>query len=166
MTVRDALCAALDDEYKARATYRAVIAAFGEVLPFAHIIESEQRHVDALLGLFAARGWQPPADAYAEGVTVPATFAECCRLGIDAEVENAALYDRLNALAAGDAEVLWVFGNLRRASAECHLPAFRRALEHPGGSPIGMGGRSGGCHCGRGGHGHHGRHGQQGSCHP
>lgn len=41
-----ALCEALDDEYKARAIYRAVIGRFGPVLPFANIVHSEQRHLD------------------------------------------------------------------------------------------------------------------------
>lgn len=41
-----ALCLALDDEYKARATYRSVIGRFGPVLPFANILHTEQRHLD------------------------------------------------------------------------------------------------------------------------
>lgn len=40
----EALRAALDDEYRAEATYAAVITAFGEVRPFINIIEAERRH--------------------------------------------------------------------------------------------------------------------------
>ena len=43
MTLDEALVAALDDEYHARATYRAVINAFGDVRPFVNIVESDVR---------------------------------------------------------------------------------------------------------------------------
>jgi len=66
--LHQALCEALDDEYKARATYQAVVDAFGPVLPFAHIIPSEQQHINALLNLLAARGLQAIADPYAAGL--------------------------------------------------------------------------------------------------
>jgi hypothetical protein len=127
--LHQALCEALDDEYKARATYQAVIAAFGPVLPFANVIQSEQRHIDALLSLLAARGLPAIADPYASGLAAPSSIQEACSVGVEAEIENAALYDRLMDAAVGDEEVLWVFHALRRASAECHLPAFRRGLE-------------------------------------
>ncbi len=49
------LLMALDDRYKARATYRQVLADF-EVRPFSNIVEAEQRHIDALLVLFERYG--------------------------------------------------------------------------------------------------------------
>jgi hypothetical protein len=49
-----ALCEALDDEYKARATYRKVIEAFGPIRPFVNIVEAEDRHAKALLALLRA----------------------------------------------------------------------------------------------------------------
>ena len=39
-----ALRMALDDEYRAEATYAAVIETFGEVRPFIRIIDAERRH--------------------------------------------------------------------------------------------------------------------------
>lgn len=48
----EALRDALDDEYKARATYQSVIDKFGPVRPFVNIIEAEERHASALLRLF------------------------------------------------------------------------------------------------------------------
>ncbi len=47
--LQKALVEALQDEYKARATYRLVISKFGEIRPFINIIESEERHIQALL---------------------------------------------------------------------------------------------------------------------
>jgi hypothetical protein len=124
-----ALCEALDDEYKARATYQAVVDKFGSIIPFTNIIQSEQRHINALLSLFAERGLPVITDLYADGLAAPASIEEACRAAVEAEIENTALYDHLMAAAAGDDEVLWVFRSLRRASAECHLAAFRRRLE-------------------------------------
>jgi len=43
-----ALEEALDDEYRARATYDQVIRDFGPVLPFTRIREAEERHINAL----------------------------------------------------------------------------------------------------------------------
>lgn len=155
-----ALCEALDDEYKARATYRAVIAAFGPVLPFANIVKSEQRHIDALLPLFASRGWTPPADRWDGNVTAPESLSQACRIGVEAEIENAALYDRLFAMT-DDPDVVAVFTRLRWASAERHLPAFQRCVNgnmagcHAGGGRHRHGHHGGGRCCG--GHGGHGR---------
>jgi|GEM_PF-2355161 len=43
MSLEDALHAALDDEYHARATYRAVPDAFDEVRPFINIERAARR---------------------------------------------------------------------------------------------------------------------------
>lgn len=126
-----ALSAALDDEYKARAAYEAIITTFGPVRPFTNIIQSEQRHIDALLRLFARRGWQPPADQWTGRVPAPPTLTDALRLGVQAEIDNAAMYDRLVTMTT-DADVLRVFSNLRQASQERHLKAFERGLAASG----------------------------------
>lgn len=141
----DAMCEAIDDEYKALATYNAVIAQFGPVLPFANIARSEQCHIDALMYLFASRGWTPPEDRWSGTVAAPESVKDACRVGVEAEIENAALYDRLFAMT-DDAEVIQIFTALRRASAEHHLPAFQRCYE----------GDMSSCCSGGGGH-HHGQ---------
>ena len=48
-TLSNVLIEAIDDEYKARATYRLVIREFGEIRPFINIVEAESRHIEALL---------------------------------------------------------------------------------------------------------------------
>ncbi len=40
--LKKALGEALDDEYKARATYRVVISKFGKIRPFVNILESDR----------------------------------------------------------------------------------------------------------------------------
>lgn len=128
---------ALDDEYKARATYAAVLERFGPVRPFVNIIAAEERHARALERLLARDGRPVPADPYAAGVTPPATLEEALATGVQAEIENRALYDRLKRMTDRP-EVLRVFANLGRASQENHLPAFQRALSRtqvPDGGP-------------------------------
>jgi hypothetical protein len=109
------LRAVLDDEYHAHATYTQVLADFGDVLPFEHIVESEGRHIEALLSLFHRYGVEVPANSWRGQVARYETVAEACRAGVDAEIENAALYDRL--LAGTDrADIRAVYRNLQEAS--------------------------------------------------
>lgn len=131
--VYHALCEALDDEYKARATYAAVIDRFGPVRPFINIIQSEQRHINALQMLLRRRGWPIPDDPHGGCVEAPASLDEACRLGVQAELDNVALYERLHSMAAEDQEVLAVFANLQGASQQRHLPAFRDGCKGGGG---------------------------------
>jgi rubrerythrin len=122
-----ALEEALDDEYHAFTTYDQVIADFGNVRPFSNIRDAEARHIGALLGLFHRYGREPPANRWVGRVKRYASLAEACADAVRAELDNAALYDRLLA-ATTRADLLAVFGNLREASQERHLPAFRRCV--------------------------------------
>ena len=128
MTLEEALKAALDDEYRARATYRAVIAAHGAVRPFTNIVESEERHIQALLRLCERYGVKVPADPWPSRVSAPASLEAACEAAVAAERENGALYARLLDAAAGRTDVEGTFERLRAASRENHLPAFERAL--------------------------------------
>lgn len=127
-----ALREALDDEYKARATYQSVIDRFGPVRPFVNIIEAEERHANALLGLFERFGIEPPKDRWAGQVPAPSSLAEACKAGVEAEIENAAMYARLLAQVS-DARVRDVLTRLQQASQQRHLPAFRRCAERRSG---------------------------------
>ena len=127
-----ALREALDDEYKARATYQGVIDRFGPVRPFVNIIEAEERHANALLRLFERFGIEPPKDRWAGQVAAPSNLAEACKAGVEAEIENAAMYARL-LVQVSDARVRDVLTRLRQASQQRHLPAFRRCAERRSG---------------------------------
>ena len=133
------LLMALDDEYKARATYRQVLADFGEVRPFSNIVEAEQRHIDALLVLFERYGIEVPDDPWPGQAPRFSSIEDACQAGVQDEIDNAALYDRL--LAGTEREdLLATYRNLQRASQENHLPAFERHAQ-PG--EKGGGGRGG-----------------------
>jgi hypothetical protein len=132
-----ALHEALDDEYQAWTIYGQVIADFGEVRPFTNIREAEGRHIEALRVLFDRYAVPVPANPWPGKVPRYASLKEACEAGVAAEVANAALYDRLLA-ATQRPDILAVFRNLREASQERHLEAFRRCAQR--------GGRGGGGH--------------------
>jgi len=128
LTIQDALHSALAAEYKARAACRAVLNAFGLILPFATIIRSEQRHIDTLLALLSERGLPALADPHAAGLSAASTVEAACRHAMLIEEELSALYDQLTSVVSDDAELAWVFRSLRRACFDCHIPLFRRHL--------------------------------------
>lgn len=126
MTMKQALVEALDDEYRARATYRAVLDAFGDVRPFIDIVESEERHIGALKRLFKRYQVDVPDDPWPGRIGAPESLEAACRAGVKAERENAALYETLLEAARGYPDVERTFRNLLRASQENHLPALER----------------------------------------
>ncbi len=163
--IANALVEAINDEYKARAMYQCVINQFGRVRPFINIIEAETRHIQALIPLFHKYGVPVPEDDWLQRVDTPESIVAACRIGVDAEIENAGMYDRLLKQTEGYPDIQQVMTNLQRASTENHLPAFQRCSERASGrqgnlsgksvTPGRRGGGNGGC-CGgrrrRGGH--------------
>ncbi len=124
---------ALDDERRAIRTYELVMARFGERRPYSNIIRAERRHAAALLAHYERLGIGVPADRWAEAeIEIPRTFGEAAARSAQAEIDNAAMYERLlrDASLEGRAEIARTLRALRDASAKRHLPAFRR---HAGG---------------------------------
>jgi hypothetical protein len=126
-----ALSDALDDEYKSYATYAQVIADFGPERPFVNIVEAEARHFSALLALFETYGVTPPKDRWRGHAPRFASLHDACVAAVQGEIDNVAIYDRvLNSTTRPD--FLRVYGALREASLDRHLPAFRRCAERGG----------------------------------
>lgn len=144
----EALRAALDDEYRAEATYAAVIAAFGEVRPFINIIEAERRHAAQAKAEMDRLGISYAAtNPYLGTLTAPASVLAACEQGVAAEIENIALYDRILPTIQ-DSQVRDTLTRLQWASRERHLPAFKRCIDR--GGEMGRGqGRGGGRGAGR-----------------
>ena len=120
---------AIEDEYKARATYQAVIDKFGPVRPFINILQAENRHVDALLPLFHKYGIEIPTDNWAIKAKAPESLLDACLAGVHGEIDNGKMYDRLLANSNNYPDVQHVLRNLQRASQQNHLPAFQRAAQ-------------------------------------
>jgi len=123
-----ALHDALGDEYHAWAIYDQVIHDFGLVRPFSNIRDAEARHIDALLTLFHEYDLTPPLNPWPGKVDRYTSIRDACAAAMEAEIANAALYERLLE-STGRSDILTVFRNLRDASQERHLPAFRRCVE-------------------------------------
>jgi hypothetical protein len=121
----EALQKALDDEYKAWATYEQVIADFGAVRPFTQIQKAEENHIDALVTLFDRYALEVPVNEYVGSMSSFGTLAEACAAGALAEIDNAALYDQLFD-GVENPELIRVFTSLQQASQTKHLPAFER----------------------------------------
>lgn len=132
-----ALQEALDDEYRAWATYDQVIRDFGEVRPFSNIREAEARHIEAVRSLFIRYGLPVPENSWPGRVERYTSVQAACAAGVAAEIANGEMYERLLQATRRD-DILTVLRNLQAASQQRHLPAFRRCAE-------GGGGRGRGC---------------------
>ncbi|MBD3728395.1 MAG: DUF2202 domain-containing protein [Sphingomonadales bacterium] len=122
-----ALDASLDDERKAEATYIAVIDKLDPVAPFSAILEAERQHAAKVIALYQARNLAVPANSWVGRGTAADTLIDNCKIGVAAEEENIAMYDRLLAsLPSGNDDVVQVFLALQAASRDNHLPAFRQ----------------------------------------
>lgn len=135
------LTEALDDEYRAWATYDQVISDFGEVRPFINIREAEARHIQALLALFASCGLAVPANPWPGKVERYNSLQAACEAGVAAEIANGEMYARLLGQTQRE-DVLSVLRNLQEASQQRHLPAFQRCAHRGAGG--GRGGAAGG----------------------
>lgn len=135
---KTALNGAIQDEYKARATYNKILDTFGEVMPFAHIVNAEGRHVEALAYLHTRYGVAIPEDTWADKIPAYATLKEAAEASVQAEVDNGALYEGLMKDVT-NVEVTNVFKALQFATMEHHLPAFQRLLDRQNGVVTGMG---------------------------
>jgi hypothetical protein len=131
---------ALDDEYRAWATYDQVIADFDEVPPFSNIRQAEARHIEALCVLFARYGLPVPENPWPGKVERYASLQAACEAGVAAETVNGEMYDRLLGTTRRP-DILTALRNLQEASQQRHLPAFQRCVQGPAADGCGRGGR-------------------------
>ena len=132
----EALLMALDDEYKAWSVYDQVIADFGDVRPFTQIMRAEENHIAALVTLFDRYDLDVPENEWPGNVPTFDSLAAACEAGVQAEIDNGALYDELFSMVKADnPDIIQVFTSLQQASETKHLPAFERCAF--GGTPRG-----------------------------
>jgi hypothetical protein len=86
-----------------------------------------------LIDMYKTYGISVPENGYVTGAltapVAPATLAEACKIGIEAEIANRDLYDRTLLPAVKTyPDITRVMQRLRDASEENHLPAFRRCV--------------------------------------
>lgn len=133
-SVIEAMDLALADKRQAHRTYTEVLERFGDVRPFSNIVQAEARHIEALLRLYEEYGATVPDDqSIADPDIAVLDLKALCEKGVAAEVENVRLYDeQLIPAVSTYAAITTVFLNLRNASADRHLPAFRRCAQRDG----------------------------------
>ena len=125
--VQEALDEAIHDEYKALATYEAVVAKFGMVKPFSMIMGAEEQHIASLKVIYDKYGLDVPENPWFGKMSAPASLQEACQAGVEAEIANADLYkNELLPVVQEYADITAVFTNLMNASEQKHLPAFER----------------------------------------
>lgn len=124
-STHEALIEAIEDEYKARAFYEAILNKFGPVRPFSNIVHSEARHAEMLKRLFVKYGLPIPEDPFTGNMEAPDSLFDACQAGIQGELENIEMYDRFFSVVR-EPDIRAAFSRLKSASQERHLPAFQR----------------------------------------
>ena len=129
------------DEHKALAMYESIMAEFGEIAPFVSIAKAEEQHIIALERVYARYDLPLPEPTELE-IPSFASPEEAAAAGVQAEIDNAALYDRLLS-GIDNPDVVRVATNLRNASLNNHLPAFQAFVDGTYTEGTGTGQRSG-----------------------
>ncbi|MBN2849847.1 MAG: DUF2202 domain-containing protein [Erysipelotrichaceae bacterium] len=126
-TIEEMLTMAIQDEYLARQEYETIIDEYGQIRPFTNIIQAEVNHIEMLEPLFTAYQLSLPDDNAIDFVVLPETLEETYEIGVQAEVNNIAMYERFLEEDLPD-DVKDVFERLMNASYN-HLEAFARQVE-------------------------------------
>ncbi|MBI0581230.1 DUF2202 domain-containing protein [Neobacillus cucumis] len=125
--LEEALTYAIQDEYLAQARYDTIISKFGSIRPFTQIKSAEQRHISALLSLFKKYNIKVPEDNAKQYTKEPGSLKEAFQAGVEGEVDNIAMYNKLASLSGLPQDVKVVMKQLGDASQN-HLVAFRSGL--------------------------------------
>ncbi len=127
LTINDMLTYAVQDEYLAHGEYLAIVEKFGNQRPYTNIIRSEETHLSLLEEVYRAYDMDFPADNSASHVVIPATLLEAAQTGVQAEIDNIAMYEMFLSYEL-PANVHDTFTVLMNAS-ESHLKAFQNQVE-------------------------------------
>jgi len=124
--IEQMLTYAIQDEYLARSEYEYIINEMNATTPFTNIIKAEQSHIELLVPLFETYGFQLPEDTSKDHILVPSSLTVAYETGVQAEIDNIAMYDKFLSLDLPD-DIREVFITLRDGSKN-HLAAFERKL--------------------------------------
>ncbi|HPW53840.1 MAG TPA: DUF2202 domain-containing protein [Erysipelotrichaceae bacterium] len=127
LTLADMLMYAVQDEYLAHAEYLLIMDIFGTQKPYSNIAKSEETHLALLKEVYLAYGLDFPEDASADHVVVPASLLEAAQTGVQAEIDNIAMYELFLSYDLPE-NIAQVFTALKNAS-ESHLLAFQKQVE-------------------------------------
>jgi hypothetical protein len=134
-TLDEMLTYAIQDEYLAKAEYVKIMDKFGVQKPFSNIKMAEENHIAMLTPLFEKYGVVLPADSGADNVVIPETLLEAYKTGVQAEINNIAMYDKFLEQDL-PYDVRSAFIKLRDASYN-HLNAFQNKVNQAEGTSEG-----------------------------
>ncbi|MDC7241090.1 MAG: DUF2202 domain-containing protein [Spirochaetales bacterium] len=123
-TLEEMLEYAIQDEYLALNEYQALMDEFGVDRPYSNIARSEETHISYLEELYRNHNISIPRVNTDDHIVLPSTLQEAAEIGVQAEINNIAMYEQFLAQDLPD-DVREVFVLLQRAS-ENHLQAFER----------------------------------------
>lgn len=124
-SVEDMMIFAIQDEYLAKEKYEQIMDTYGEQKPLSNIAKAEGNHISALEKLFESKSMVIPENNAKDYVEIPVSLAEAYEAGVQAEIENIALYNQFLERKDIPEDVRNVFESLGDAS-ENHLEAFER----------------------------------------
>ncbi len=126
MTVQAMIKYAIEDEIFARAEYEKIMATFNIDRPFSNIKRAEEAHIELLQPLIEK--YNVSYDKLDEkSLVIPKTLKETFEIGVQAEIDNIAMYEKFLKDDKLPADVREVFTYLRDGSKN-HLRAFERQL--------------------------------------
>jgi rubrerythrin len=127
LSINDMLMYAAQDEYLAHGEYVAITNKFGSQKPYSNIISAEETHLAYLKEVYISYGLDFPADASIDYIVVPADLLEAANTGVQAEIDNIAMYKNFLTYDLPD-NVLEVFSALKTGS-DSHLASFQKQVE-------------------------------------
>ena len=138
---KGALIAALDQERRGEAFYKAVLKNWKGALPFANVVLAEGRHIDSVASTMKSFGLQIPANPWTNyKFQLPGNLKDACLISAKDEVDGAAAYEAAVAKLS-DPRVTALFDRLAYVNVEHHAAAFLRTAngEPCGGQGSGQG---------------------------
>lgn len=127
LSIIDMLTYAVQDEYLAHGEYAAIVEKFGDVNPYNNIMSAEETHLAFLQEVYSTYDLEFPEDTSADHIVVPDTLLEAAETGVQAEIDNIAMYELFLSYDLPD-NVIEVFTALRDGS-ESHLLAFQKQVD-------------------------------------
>ncbi|MFA9422821.1 MAG: hypothetical protein ACERLG_04550 [Sedimentibacter sp.] len=127
LSINDMLMYAVQDEYLAHGEYLAIMDKFGSQKPYVNIASAEETHLAYLKEVYLSYDIDFPADESAEHVVVPADLLEAAKTGVQAEIDNIAMYELFLTHDLPE-NVYEVFSALKSGS-DSHLLAFQKQVD-------------------------------------
>ncbi len=128
-----ALLAALDAEYAAYAAYDAVIAAHGDLEPYATLREAAAHRIDVIKGALERYGSVYPTENPYVGTTgLPGDLGEIASALAERAVERASAYEASLSAVSGYPYIARILTALERATLKTDLPALEVAARNGG----------------------------------